>query len=141
MNSYPMRLQLMFDSFNSTSGLANYTPDMPESFKEDFPDDYIPPKFARYHLYSSFLINFGNTLMALAIFFGAWVCFLPIDQFIFIKSHPSFRSIRMAIQNLCITQLYSNFGDIILFFILDVKSSSMSSFVTVLSLLTSIFFA
>lgn len=141
--SYSQRLELTFKYHNSTYGPYKVGPRMPLDLISNLPLHAIPARFLKFHVHSSFLINFWDNLIFLAILFGllSLVAFIEWGVTkIKKKTVSSLRMGRAAIQCFSMMQFYNVLGDILLFAVLETQTKDLVNSETNLSFSLSILF-
>jgi len=141
--TYTPKLELMFLVQNKSSGPMGIAPKMSDELKKEFNFQHIPIKFAQYQVHSSFIINFWDSGITLCIMSGIVLLLRAIEYISFILKKkylpPAItRLLRTTVQNFMFIQLYGNFGDIILFSMLELQSSQLDSAASILSTLSAI---
>ena len=139
------RLELTFKNHNSTYGPFGLGPKMSTETLLQIPFHPIPFRFLKFHVHSSFLVNFWDNMIFLAIIFSLLLVIVIIEWMlakILKKSGPYriIRILRTAVQNFSLMQFYNVFGDILLFVVLDLKEVSLVTAEARLSLFLSLLF-
>jgi len=125
--SYPDELLEAFESWDRNFVSIGFQPDLPNSIRDKIVDQPVPYMFARYQVESSFLINFWqvfSVLMIVTLIFGVMRFFEHVSKKLKSKYLPlSYcKAVRVTGQNFLLTQLYSVFGDLIFYSILEWRS-------------------
>ena len=142
---YSQRLELTFKSHNSTYGPFGIGPQLPRETIMKMPMHPIPLRFMKFHVHSSFLVNFWDSLIFIAIILTCFVLF-QIAEWSMTKlkqnsvPNPIVRKIRAVIQNFFFMQFYNIFGDVLLFLTFDLQTLSLESRETVISFCLSVIF-
>ena len=139
---YSQRLELTFKYHNSTFGPFGIGPNIPKETLLALPFEPVPPRFYKYHVHSSFLANFWDSLIFVTIVFGVLALFLLAEWIVgkAMTLPAIIKKIRTALQNFFLMQFYNIFGDILLFLVLDLKDVNFTTTETVISFSFSILF-
>ena len=137
--SYPEELLEAFETWDPNLITIGFQPDIPDSVKEKIVNQPVPYMFSKYELESSFLINFWqvvSVLVIVSIIFGVIRFFELISKQIKKRylPHSYCRAVRVAGQNFLLTQLYSVFGDLIFYSVLEWRSINTNTDYSWLSL-------
>ena len=103
--THTARLELMLKKSKLNTGFLFFAPKMTDTLKSKFKDEALPSVFVRYQIHSSFLVNFWNGLMSLAIVSGVLVLTLLIEvtytesQERGLQPENKIKSIRYIVQN------------------------------------------
>ena len=109
-----------------------YTPDMPDSVKEDITSRRTPYAFDRYGVASSFILNFWKKMMLLIIIFAVVVLTAVIEfaattwQWKFLPP-MIFALARQFPQSYLLSELYSMLGDVVLYSTLQYRTLQFRS--------------
>lgn len=142
---YSQRLELTFKHHNSTYGPFGIGPKIPMETLLALPFEPVPPRFYKFSVHSSFLVNFWDSLIFMTIIVGILGLFLLFEWIVGkvmknLTLYPLVKKIRAALQNFFLMQFYNIFGDILLFLILDMKDVNLVTPETTISLSLSIIF-
>ena len=125
--TYSDRLLLFFKRSDLNFGFLPFIPKMTASMGRYFHHQVVPTALSQYGVHSSFTINFWQGLLSFSGTLGIFMIVL-ICEFILqcslkkVRAHSFIQKVRCAIQNCLGLQFYGWFGDIVLFFILEVKT-------------------
>jgi len=130
--SYSLQLEDALASWGSDFISLGLTPDMPNSVQQQIPQEPVPYVFEKHDVPSSFLINFWESLGMLflvLLIFGAAKGLEWVSSVMKIKCPPPavIAAVRAFVQNFVFAQLYSVYGDILLFSILEFREPNFST--------------
>lgn len=142
---YSKRLELTFKPHNSTYGPFGIGPKFPTDTLLRIPMNPIPIRFIKFHVHSSFLVNFWDSLIFIAIILCGFAIFKLIEWIIprlkkKLIPDTIVRKIRAAVQNMFFMQFYNIFGDVLLFSILELRNLSFDNAETVISFCLAVLF-
>ena len=142
--SYSEELLEAFETWDPNFITIGLEPDMPNSIKERIVDQPVPYTFAKYNVESSFLINFWqifSVLVIVAFFFCCFKFFENITRKAKKRFLPFsyFKAVRVSGQNFLLTQLYSVFGDLVFYSVLEWRTLDPRTYLSWLSLSISLF--
>ena len=126
------RLEMMLKSSKLTTGFLFFAPKMHASTKEKFENQLLPAEFIKYKIHSSFVVNFWDGFMSLAICIGILFFVFILEVGTRSKDTESYlnffvQKFRYGIQNFLLMQSYNCYGDIILFSVLDISTVEFST--------------
>jgi len=121
------RLEVFYKDRRSVPGTVLIGPKMTNDTQKVVQNRKLPKIFMRYNLHSSFLVNFWDSLMTLLIV-SAIVLFLLFLELIVVKKYvakhqPVSRKIRVAAQGFLTMQFYNVYAEMVLFSVLDFRST------------------
>ena len=121
------RLEVMLKSSKLTTGFLFFAPKVHTSTKEKFKNHLLPAEFIKYKVHSSFIINFWDGFMSLAICIGILFFVFLLEVGTRSKDTESYlnffvQKVRYGIQNFLLMQFYNCYGDIMLFSVLDIST-------------------
>ena len=134
--SYSQELLDAFETWSPNFITLGFQPEMSPSLKDKIVDQPLPYNFARYNVESSFLINFWQVVSVLIIVTLFYICTRFFEHLSKkVKKGVSLcKTIRVTGQNFLLTQLYSIFGDLIFYSILEWRSFEPKAYLSWLSL-------
>ena len=121
------RLELMLKQSKLTTGFLMFAPKISESTKGKFTNKVLPAEFMKYKVHSSFIVNFWDGFMSLAICAGVLFFLFVFDLATKPKEsesrfHIFINKVRLGVQNFLLMQFYNCYGDIVLFSIIDMST-------------------
>jgi len=130
--SYSLQLEDALASWGSDFISLGLTPDMPNSVQQQIPEEPVPYVFEKRDVPSSFLRNFWASLGMLFFVLMIFAVAKSLEWFsrsrkIPYLSHAILGGVRAYIQNFAFAQLYSVYGDILLFSILEFREPNFST--------------
>lgn len=140
---YSQRLEITFKYNDSIDGPFGIGPKVPAEAILKMPFHSIPARFIKYHLYSSFLLDFWDSLIFLTIITGVLLLVVIVEwnvAKIKQKLSPTVKKIRYAMQNFCLMQFYNVFGDVLLFVTLDWRQIDLTNAEAIISFCLSVLF-
>jgi len=105
-------------------------PTLSEETKSKFAQHRLPEVFERYELPSSFLVNFGDDIMAVVMFIGLMIIAAVVKHFTkYLRNirSPRFIAIHMKtwLQNYVIGQVFESFGDVVFYGVIEWRTLSL----------------
>lgn len=142
---YSQRLELTFKPHNSIAGPFGIGPKLPAEALTKIPMHPIPQRFMKFHVHSSFLVNFWDSLIFMSIIIFCVALFKLAEWSISkIKNrpvpYPIVKKIRAAVQNMFFMQFYNILGDVLFFSIFELKNLNFESAETIISFCLAILF-
>ena len=143
--SYSSDLLELFHQAPVTTGFLPFGPSIPNNLLSKFGYYSIPSNFQQYNLHSCFFVNFRKTFISQIICFSAF-CFFAVFECMFSsknkvnKGYVISKKARVFAMSFLLLQTYLSFGDIILFFSLQVISTPFSSVLSIVSFSFSLVF-
>jgi len=143
--AYPLNLEQTLETWQ-TDLIPSAFPEMSQSTQKRLRSKPIPHIFVKREVASTFLENFWfslwNLAASLVAFTGVFLAILYCEHNDKKtgKIYSALKCFKTALVNFTITQLYFNFGDIILFFVLQMRSIDFGSILSDLSFCLSIVF-
>jgi len=119
-------LQEAFVSWKVNSGFLA----APKSWALKAESKPLPWIFSRYGLASAFLVNYWKPFLMTLIGLALFVIFKGIEIVVYKEDKETLKSsiprqLNLAASNFALTQVYSNLDDVILYFVLDVRSTKV----------------
>jgi len=141
--SYPDELLEAFETWDPNFITLGFQPDIPPSIRDRIVDQPVPYMFSKYEVESSFIINYWQVVSVLVIVAFFLLCFRVFEHITLkIKKkylpHSFFKGLRVTGQNFLFTQLYSVFGDLIFYTILEWRTLDPKTYLSWLSIIVSI---
>ena len=121
------RLEMMLKSSKLTTGFLFFAPKMHASTKEKFKNELLPAEFIKYKVHSSFIVNFWDGFMSLAICVGILFFIFLLEIGTRSKDTESYlnffvQKVRYGVQNFLLMQFYNCYGDIVFFTVLNLTT-------------------
>jgi len=138
-------LESVLQAKKSESILIRYLPSMPQSILEELVAKPIHPIFLYRKVGPTFLGNFWKMSLFFGILITCSVSFTMMIKYFQNKNNLSIvckacKILRLVMLKIFVMQFYLNFGDMVLYFVLEVRSLRLSTFNSALSFFTSLFF-
>ena len=135
---YSPSLKLTLKTWKSNFILLNLGVSMPKSLINKLNSGSLPPVFAEWDLYPSFLANFWQEFASFVIIISILLLLRTLEWAVYnsleVKySHVFLQKIRKIVQSILLILLYNSFGDILLFTILQIISHQSLSNASVIS--------
>ena len=110
----------------------------PDSWSLKVNSNPLPDVFGRYDLSPTFLINYWKPLVLTLIGFVLFVIFKGVEIKLLKKKDSIPRQIHLQASNFALTQIYSNLDDVILYLILDFRSTRFDGYFGICSIILAV---
>ena len=144
--THSAHLELLFVSFKPSLGIIHTnTLKMTKEMKDSFNNGSPIEVFGRYNILPSFLVSFWDGLVSLLILSSCvgilWILNKAVIEMQG-SSHLRFvmKFVKIAAQNYLLAQFYNNYGDIVLYTLLELRALNVYSISTTISFLTAVCF-
>lgn len=135
---YPSNLRYLLNSQNSTSSATSFMPKMANKTSASFPNSHLSGVVGRYESYSSFVVNFWSPALTLTLILAAIIA-VRILQLAAKKQNLIqlvLSKAKLVLEwNFLIQTFVSNFGQIIFYSSIEVRTNTFTEPLEFLSLL------
>jgi len=144
--AYPTELEYVLRTWKTSLLSVSIMPDLPQKTQDQLLSSSIPEVFSKWGISATFLANFWQFLLVLAVIFGVYCFVKAIEKCLERQKRPNrvlyntVRGLRRAVTGYLLAQSYDSLGDITFFSTLGIKSVMFDSAISRFSFVTNLFF-